>query len=336
MDIDIIKINNKVGKKIDLYLKKYYEKDQLAPYLKEHVLDFINNCRYSNDDIRPLLTKLGYEVAGGKIDFSYVLPAMSAIHLFLLSFIPLDDIVDGIESPSYTSRELSSKIARAYSVATKLREDGGIIIRKNYGSFAFYEKINRIISQCLEKTNGSHTLETNVHNRKQISEYSFNDYLYLVDEATAIFMAESFVVGGLIAGADGKLEEAMRDFGIELGRLCQIRDDYLDYVDPQITGKYPFADLYGRRKRFPILAIYWFGNQNQKWKIESTLGKDSISDDDINDIIDMITDKKILEEVHKIISEISNRALQKMKLLSRTKSSYSILEELIFLLGQNW
>jgi geranylgeranyl pyrophosphate synthase len=300
-----------------------------VPYLKEHILTFIKNCRYNNDDVRPFLTKLGYEIVSGKQEIAYILPAMAAIHLLLLSFIPLDDIIDGFEGSSNGLRNLPLKISTAYSLSTKLREDAGIIIRKNYGEFHSYKKIEAIISQCLEKLNGSHTLEVNFHSKKPISEYSFTDYLELIDEATSIFIAESFVVGGLLAGADERTEELMHDFGIEFGRLWQIRDDLLDYIDPQITGKCPFADLYSKRKRFPAMAIYWFGTSEQKERIKEILEKDSVSEEDIYEVIDMLSDKGIQERMYKIIEEICDKALHKLELLEKPHASYFVLRELV-------
>jgi len=332
MNNDLILINNKVNKSINEFLSNYYDNDQIVPYLKTATLDFIKNCRYNTDDVRPLLTKLGYEIAGGERKSEFILPAMAAVHLFLLGFIPVDDIIDGLERQrNFTLQNLPERLCFAYSLSTKLKEDGRIIFQKNYSRIPLYEKIAYILSSCLERLDASHSLEVNYHVKKPFVDYSLKDYISLIDEATSILIAESFVIGGLIAGINDEGEENMRAFGFELGRLCQIRDDFLDYIDAKITGKLPFADLFSKRKRFPILAIFWFGREDQKRKIEKILEKHELSNRDIKVVIDLILENKIREKTERIIKTIRNEALKKMKLLPQRRPSIVILKDLVSL-----
>lgn len=332
MKIDLVKINNRISKAIRKYIQNYYKKDRIVPYLKEDVLDFITKCRYASDDVRPLLTLLGYEIAGGKYNFEYILPAMSAIHLCLLGFIPIDDIIDGLErQKNFTFNDIPAKLSLAYSLSTKLREDARMIFQTNYGNLPCFGRINTLISQCLQKLDGSHTLETNYHSKVPFSKYSINEYFKLIDEATSILIANSFVIGGLIAGINKKTEQDMYEFGMDLGRLCQIRDDFLDYIDPRVTGKLPFSDLYSRKKRFPVLLILWYGDEIQKRTVVKILEKDMVVKTDICQVLEMILDKKIKEQSLKIITDIRNRALQRLKSLPKIQPAYNILREITLL-----
>jgi len=325
----LISIANKTNKQIHKYLADYYKKDVIAPYLIEFVLDFIKTCRYHYDDVRPLLTKLGYQIAGGK-DSQYIIPGMSAIHLLLLSSLPVDDIIDGLErQKNYTLQDLHSILAKAYSVSSKLKEDCKLIIGRNYRKLPYYKKIEEIISHCIESQDGSHALEINIQGKMPLSKYSIKNYLKLIDQSQAIFFSESFVIGGLITGINERTEKIMRSFGIELGRLCQIRDDYLDYVDPKFTGKkLLFADLYSKRKRFPVLTIYWFGNKEQKQRIKEILRKYNLSYEDIYYTMSTILDKDIKRRAQEIIDKIYKRVTLRLKQLPKTQPSFSILNEL--------
>lgn len=332
MRINLINTQNEIAEQVDKYLQEYYKKDSIAPYLTDFVLDYLYTCRYSqskHDDVRPLLTKLGYEIAGGE-DGEYILPAMSAIHLLLLSSIPLDDVIDGLErQKNYVVQDLPYNIAKSYSISSKLREDCRIIVGRNYRELLSYGKIEEILSHCVESQDGSHTLEVNMHCKKLLSKYSLRDYLEIIDQSTSTLLAESIVIGGLIAGIDKKTEKIMRYFGMELGKLAQIRDDYVDYVDSKLTGKLPFADLYSRRKRFPILTVYWFGNKEQKRRVEEMLKKENLLDEDIYNAMDMILDKKIRDKAQKIIDKIYKRVLSSFEQLPKNQSAYSILNELV-------
>ncbi len=317
-------------RKVKESLKQHYLKDVTTPYLTQVLLDYIDKCRYAEDDVRPLLTKLGYEIITKDHDLTYILPAMTAIHSLLLAFIPIDDILDGMSKQDFKNPdEFRKKIALAYSVSTKLKEGGRNILRKNYKNLSNYLRIEKLISECLEKLDGSHTLEINFHYKISLSNYSIEDYINLIDEATSVFIATAFVCGGLIGGIDKKTEKIMWDYGIELGRLCQIRDDFLDYVDPRITGKIPFADLLGKRKRFPLLIAYKVGSQTERKEIEKIFQKKEIAIEDVLLIMELITSPKVKNKTFEIIREIQNRAIEKLNLLPSVEPAKSMLFNMV-------
>jgi len=315
---------------INNYLKKFYLNDASAPYLNKEISLYIDNCRYSKDDIRPLLVKLGYSIIKKTRSYTYATHAMAAIHLLLLSAIPIDDIVDCPDNQKYLrTRKVSMHTSLAYSLSTKMREDARLILLRRYKSLPSILRIMEIISRFLEVQDASHTLEVHSQSNIPFSEYTLDDYLFLIDQATARFVAESFVIGGLLGKVDKKTENIMRDFGIQLGRLCQIRDDYLDYICVQTTGKLPFSDLYGKRKRFPLLSIFWFGNKNQTREASQVLSKKEISDSDIYNIVEIISENKVRQQSLQIIKNIEQQAVRKLCLLPRYNHSYDTLSEIV-------
>lgn len=315
---------------VNEYLKKYYEDNTLAAHLNKEILLYFECCRYFKDDVRPILLKLGYGLSKINRGRNYITHAMSAIHLLLLSAIPVDDIVDGLDNEgNLEENELSKKVSLAYSLSTKMREDARLILLKQYKSSAALNHIMEIISQFLEVQDASHTLEVHRHSGIPFSKYSLDEYLLLIDHATANFVAESFVIGGLLGNVDKKTEKNMRDFGIQLGRLCQIRDDYLDYIDNQVTGKLPFADLYGKRKRFPLLSVFWFGTNTQKQEVSHILSKKKILNSDIYNVIEMMTNTTIKNRCLNVIKSIRDKADQKLTLLPKNNPSHDALSEML-------
>ncbi len=330
-------LRSETSKQVGDFLKKHYKQDTLTPYLKQSALDFIKNCRYRKDDVRVVLTKLGYEINGGK-DLDYILPAMASIHSILLGFIPLDDIIDGATKQSFKNpEEFAKKLALAYSLSTKLKESGRNILRENYGNLSNYSKMEKLISESSERLDGSHTLEVNFHRKKLFSEYSISDYINLVDEATSVLIATPFVIGGLLASVDEERGKTMWDYGIEVGRLCQIRDDFLDYINPKITGKLAFADLCEKRKRFPLLLAYKVGNKKGKQRIEEILNKENPLQEDICKVMEMITSKEMKRKTREIVDEIYDRAIKNLKQLPIEQPAYKSLEEItnLFAIKEN-
>jgi len=310
------------------FLVQYYKKNNPPPHLKKPLSIFIKNCRYRKDDFRPLLIKLGYEMNGGKSN-QYILPAMASIHLLLLSFIPIDDVIDGAAKQNFnSSKEFAEKLALAYSLSIELKENSRAIIREYYGNSKNHPKICKLFSGCIKQTDGSHFLEVKSHLSKDLQQYSVDDYLYLVDRATSPSIEFPFVLGGLLAGIDNGEEKTMRDYGIKVGRLAQIRDDFLDYLNPKFTGKIPFSDLSEKRKRFPLLIAYKRGNKSEKETIKRILEKEKISQEDICNIMDMITSKRVEQESRKIIDQIYRGAIKNLQQLPKTNKAYRVLEQL--------
>ncbi|MFW6137721.1 MAG: polyprenyl synthetase family protein [Spirochaetota bacterium] len=57
---------------------------------------------------------------------------------------------------------------------------------------------------------------------------SFNDYVRVIENKTACLMAASCQSGGLLSGADETTTNELKNYGLDLGVLYQIVDDYID------------------------------------------------------------------------------------------------------------
>lgn len=332
---ELYALKDELNRKVIRYFEYYYRKSGFTAYLNHVLLDFRKKCRYAEDDVRPLLVKLGYEINKPNNNIRHILPAMVAIHSLLLGFIPIDDILDGISKENLKDiDDFEEKIALAYSLSSKLKEGGKNILRWKYKNLPNYLKIENLIAQCIERLDGSHALEINFHRKIPLSNYSIEDYINLIDEATSVFIATSFVCGGLIAGVNEEVEKIMWDFGIELGRLCQIRDDFLDYVNSEITGKIPFADLLRKRKRFPLLITYKVGTQAEKREIDKILQKKELTLEDVFRIMEMLTSPKVKNKTREIVHKIQNKAKIKLALLPNIEPAKSILFDLVELFSE--
>jgi geranylgeranyl pyrophosphate synthase len=316
---------------VKIFIEAYYKKNIKEPCIKQITLDYIKKCRYTDDELRLLLTKLGYEITSNQINNTeFIIPAMASIHSILLSFIPIDDIIDGINIQNIKNqKKFIETFALSYSLNTILEEGGKDILREYYHHLPNYIKIETLISNCIKKLNSSHALEINFHSKIPLYKYYLKIYFKLIDTATSVLIATSFVLGGLIGGADEEIEKIMWDFGILMGRICQIRDDFLDYIDFKVTKKQPFEDLLGKRKRFPLLIAYKVGTKNEKKQIIKIFQKKEMTSKDIIKIMELISSLKVEKETYKIMQKIRKEAENKLNLLPKIEPSKTILYELI-------
>ncbi len=79
-------------------------------------------------------------------------------------------------------------------------------------------------------------------------------YLQVIERKTAVLFAAATRLGGLLAGADAKTQQALHDYGLELGFAFQIADDVLDYTaDADSLGKNLGDDLAEGKATLPLI-----------------------------------------------------------------------------------
>jgi geranylgeranyl diphosphate synthase, type II len=75
------------------------------------------------------------------------------------------------------------------------------------------------------------------------------EYLKMIELKTAVLIAASAKIGGIIGGANEKVFPLLYEFGRNLGLAFQIQDDLLDiYGDIKVFGKIPGGDIISNKK----------------------------------------------------------------------------------------
>ncbi|MBI40717.1 MAG: geranylgeranyl pyrophosphate synthase [Leptospiraceae bacterium] len=81
-------------------------------------------------------------------------------------------------------------------------------------------------------------------------------YEEIIHRKTASLFGAMAQSAGILQNQSKEEIERLRDFGVRMGRLFQIRDDYLDYFgDPKKEGKTLYQDVNRRLITFPLLQL---------------------------------------------------------------------------------
>ncbi|MEO6967099.1 MAG: polyprenyl synthetase family protein [Rhodanobacteraceae bacterium] len=79
-------------------------------------------------------------------------------------------------------------------------------------------------------------------------------YLRVIERKTAVLFAAATQLGAVLAGLDQDQENALREYGLQLGFAFQIADDLLDYVsDARTIGKNIGDDLAEGKPTLPLI-----------------------------------------------------------------------------------
>ncbi|MBO4434097.1 MAG: polyprenyl synthetase family protein [Bacteroidales bacterium] len=82
-------------------------------------------------------------------------------------------------------------------------------------------------------------------------------YMQMIGLKTAVLLACSAKMGAIIGGADAKAQQALYDYGYNLGLAFQVADDYLDaYGDQAVFGKPIGGDILNCKKSWLTVKAY--------------------------------------------------------------------------------
>ncbi|MGH2927374.1 MAG: polyprenyl synthetase family protein, partial [Solirubrobacteraceae bacterium] len=82
-------------------------------------------------------------------------------------------------------------------------------------------------------------------------------YLRMIEAKAGALLGASMELGAIVAGADPRVQEALRRAGRLLGVAFQLRDDWLGtWGEPEQTGKSKENDLTWRKLTYPVVRAY--------------------------------------------------------------------------------
>jgi len=86
---------------------------------------------------------------------------------------------------------------------------------------------------------------------------AMDEYMQMIGLKTAVLLACSAKMGAIIAGADSTAQEALYNYGYDLGLAFQVADDYLDaYGDQAVFGKPIGGDILNGKKSWLTVKAY--------------------------------------------------------------------------------
>jgi geranylgeranyl pyrophosphate synthase/intein/homing endonuclease len=143
-----------------------------------------------------------------------------------------DDIEDGDEF-----RRDQPTVWKKYGVPHAINIGDGMFI-KIYESalksrkYLSEEKVNQLVSLLTDtmlKIVEGQTMDMNFRERDDVTE---KEYMEMVWRKTGVLIGATVTGGALIAGADKEMQQALMEYGKEIGPAFQIQDDLID-IDPK-------------------------------------------------------------------------------------------------------
>jgi len=194
--------------------------------------------------IRPVLTLLAYELAGG-VDRQEVMDFAIATELIHTATLIHDDIYDGAKLRRGV-QTLHEKHGLDHAII-----GGDFLFVMGFGLGGRYEEsIVRLMADTCAAIAAAEL--------KQLGHVSDlattpEDYYEIVEGKTAGPFASACQCAAMIAQAPEHQVKALRDFGMELGIAFQLVDDLLDLTGDERMGKPRGTDVHEGKMTLPII-----------------------------------------------------------------------------------
>lgn len=234
--------------------------------------------------LRPRLVLLAAEMFGGKEE--KVLPAALAIEVFHNFTLLHDDVMD------------KADIRRGRPTVHVRWNDNTAILSGDQMVIEAYTLLSRVpadrLSETLRLFNKMATeicegqqYDMEFEGREQVS---IEEYMQMIRLKTSVLLATALQIGAYIAGANAVQQQALYEYGINIGLAFQIQDDILDvYGDPKTFGKAIGGDICCNKKTYMLLTALQRADDETRAELEQWLQTQDKSDEKIRAVTDIYT-----------------------------------------------
>ena len=120
-------------------------------------------------------------------------------------------------------------------------------------------------------------------------DLSEEKYMQVVKEKTAVLIAAACQCGGILGGVTPEQEQALHDFGLDLGIAFQFMDDALDYIaDEKEFGKACGHDLEEGKMTLPLIETLRHCTHEERSMVEDIIEADEISSEALDQVVALI------------------------------------------------
>lgn len=266
--------------------------------------------------LRPRLVLLAAEMFGGKEE--KVLPAALAIEVFHNFTLLHDDVMD------------KADIRRGRPTVHVRWNDNTAILSGDQMVIEAYTLLSRVpadrLSETLRLFNKMATeicegqqYDMEFEGREQVS---IEEYMQMIRLKTSVLLATALQIGAYIAGANAAQQQALYEYGINIGLAFQIQDDILDvYGDPKTFGKAIGGDICCNKKTYMLLTALQRADDETRAELEQWLQTQDKSDEKIQAVTDIYTRTGAREVCETVMQLHTHEALSQLNALPQNDAT---------------
>jgi octaprenyl-diphosphate synthase len=295
---DLAEIENQLSKNLKPYL-------DLVSEVAKHIL-FAGGKR-----LRPLLLVLAAKLCNYSDNYAKaVASAMEYLHVATLLH---DDIID------------DAVLRRGKTVAHSVYGNaitvlvGDFLLARALAICADSGKI-KVIHIISNLTENMSTGEIHQLMRKGDVTLTEDEYLEVIRRKTAVFFQAACTVSAVIADASAEKEQALSDYGYNLGLGFQMVDDLFDYtMDTVALGKEVGADLREGKLTLPIIQAIKEADLKDREQMVSIVQNENFTEDEFNTLVALLRKYDGINHTVKTATAYIDRAKEALSVFEASK-----------------
>ena len=291
-------------------------------YIPMHYLLHLGGKR-----IRPFLTLMAGEAFG--VSVKDTIGAAISVEVFHNFTLMHDDIMD-----KATLRRGKPTVHEKWDVNSAILSGDAMLI-KAYQSLEIYpinifQKLTRLLSKTAIEVCEGQQYDMDFETRPNTSE---EEYIEMIRLKTAVLVGCALQMGAIIGRANEEDQQAIYDFGIQLGLAFQLKDDYLDTFGDQDTfGKKIGGDILKGKKTILYHLALKAGEEAQRKELQSLLGGNKFMDDQekikkVKSLFEATSAKSATRYLIKHHSDLAGIELQKLSINEDKKNHFRELKD---------
>ena len=263
--------------------------------------------------VRPQLAMIACQMFGGKEE--EVLPAALALEVFHNFTLLHDDVMDkadvrrGRATVHVKWNENTAILSGDQMLIEAYKLLAGVPAEKLPTVLQLFNKMATEICEGQQ-------YDVDFESQEQVA---IEEYLKMIRLKTSVLLATALQIGAYIAGANEQQQEAVYQFGINVGLGFQIQDDILDvWGDPETFGKAVGGDISCNKKTFVYLEAKRLEAQGLEEWYSQTLEDNTEKIAAVKSIFEALGVREKCEEV---VGEYTQRAMQLLEELPQNDAT---------------
>ncbi|WP_093773283.1 polyprenyl synthetase family protein [Streptomyces sp. yr375] len=290
--------------------------------------------------IRPILTVLGWQAAGGENDLTAVVRVAAALEMFHAFALIHDDIMD--DSDTRRGRPTIHRILagkRGDERAERFGIGGAMLL----GDLAFAWSDDLLHTAGLTPAQSAAVLPLLTEMRTEVMLGQYLDLRAtgeLTDDVDATLTVNRYKtakytierplhIGAALAGADARTLAACTAFALPLGEAFQLRDDLLGvYGDVRDTGKSRLDDLRAGKNTTLVALALRAGGPAQRARLRTLIGDPGLDETGAEEVRALFEATGARDAVERMIDDRYRRALRVLDTAPFTAAAVTALTHL--------
>ena len=283
----------------------------------------------------PLISEIGrylFQKKGKRMRPALVLLCAKAFKYKGPEDVFLSALVELIHTSSLIHDDIIDNASTRRGKAT-LHAKWGPNITVLLGDYLYIKSLNLSL-QCRSSRVSSILTDVSVRMIEgEIKEYGLSrkldlaesDYLDIIDKKTAALISASCRLGGILGQASRAREEALADYGRNLGLSFQLVDDLLDYTgDEAALGKPVMSDLAEGRVTLPLIYALGRDGGPMRARVETLMNERTDGPRARQEIVDIVRSRGGLDRAYQKAAEYCRKSKDCLARLPRSVYTESL------------